>query len=383
MKKISNISYEMYLWMYPIIYISNKFGVQGTIKGVSIQLVAIMIISLLTARFNQVIYIIIKKYRKKSLYTRITFRKISGAIITILLVLIMGVGVQGVKELPFETDTTELKELELALLEYENIEAQQLEEEIVEKVREYKDLMYSKSWEAIKVEYNRKETNITLLIEYNAQLIQNEETDKQIEAMSEVAAAQRKAQREAKAKAKAQNVQSTNNSSTSNGSASNTSNESVPAVSGSSSKSILFYGDSVMLGAASQIKKAFPNSRVDAVTSRQVSTVAKNASSIFGGYSTVVLALGTNGTFTESQGKAILGVISSSTKVYWVDSRGVSWSGSVNSMINTVVNQYSNASVISWNSYSSGQSSWFYSDGIHLKTAGQNAYAQMLYDRLK
>ncbi|MGN6711174.1 hypothetical protein [Anaerocolumna jejuensis] len=142
-------------------------------------------------------------------------------------------------------------------------------------------------------------------------------------------------------------------------------------------------GDSVMLGAAPEIQKVIPDCVIDAKESRQVWGTIElvndlDAKGELG--DTVIVALGTNGTFSESMGQKLLDAIGSKRTVYWVTAYGKSlyWQEDVNRMIERLVKKNKNLNIIDWASVASEHPEWFYDDGIHLNSEGQTGYANFI-----
>lgn len=143
---------------------------------------------------------------------------------------------------------------------------------------------------------------------------------------------------------------------------------------------ITMIGDSVMLGAKTNLEAAYPNAYIDAAESRQVWDLPDMISSLQSSghlYDTVVIALGTNGTFSQSRGQSIIDSLGNK-KIYWVNTCGESWAGDVNPVIKALCDANDNVTLIDWASAAMGNSAWFYGDGIHLTPAGQSGYADLI-----
>ena len=146
-------------------------------------------------------------------------------------------------------------------------------------------------------------------------------------------------------------------------------------------------GDSVMLGALPALQEALPGCVVDAKVSRQmwdaygvIDTLEANGQ--LGG--TVIIALGTNGPFAESEGQGIIDRLGPDRQIYWVTAFGTSlaWQEQSNSSIRALAEHNANVTLIDWAALASEHWDWLYSDGIHLQSAGQAAYAQLIADAL-
>lgn len=148
---------------------------------------------------------------------------------------------------------------------------------------------------------------------------------------------------------------------------------------------VTLIGDSVMLGAADNISSSMPGCIVDAKESRQVKAgveIAQGLEQQGNLKGTVVIALGTNGTFSQETGQALIDYLGTDRNIYWVYAYGVSWQDDSNSVIAALAANNSNVTVIDWPAYASGHSDYFYNDGIHLNGTGRSAYAQMLVDNV-
>ena len=150
---------------------------------------------------------------------------------------------------------------------------------------------------------------------------------------------------------------------------------------------ITIIGDSVLLGASAELKKINPNIIIDAKVSRQVSQakdIVKNLEREGKLGDIVVIALGTNGTFSSSTGKELIKAIGAKRQIYWVNVFGehLQWQEESNHMIESIVNEYKNVNLIDWSTYGESHKDWFVNDGIHLTESGCKAYATLLYNNI-
>jgi len=147
--------------------------------------------------------------------------------------------------------------------------------------------------------------------------------------------------------------------------------------------SIVGIGDSVMLGAVSNLYKTFPNGYFDAEVSRTAWVAGgiiqslKNKG-ILG--NPIVLNLGANGDCPNSCKLDIIRK-AENRKLFWINVTNDK-DVSVNDEILDLSNKYDNVYVIDWNSVSKGHSEYFLSDGIHLTEEGRKIYVQTIYDRI-
>ena len=144
---------------------------------------------------------------------------------------------------------------------------------------------------------------------------------------------------------------------------------------------VTFIGDSVMLGAMNNLKKAFPNSYFDSKESR----------STYVGYTIIqelkeskklgdpaVIHLGTNGDCKNGCKEKIMDLLTDRT-VFWINTTNYTY---VNDSINELAEKYSNLHVIDWYNLSKGHSDWFYADGIHLPPTGRKEYTNIVYNAI-
>jgi len=154
------------------------------------------------------------------------------------------------------------------------------------------------------------------------------------------------------------------------------------------SQEITAIGDSVMLGASSKIQELMPNCIIDAKVARQAWSaldIAKELNRQENLKDTVIIALGTNGTFQSEVGQELLDYLGTDREIYWVTAYGktLSWQEEVNTVIYELAEQNDNLHVIDWASEASQHSDWFYEDGIHLKLDGQSGYASLLFEAIQ
>lgn len=156
-----------------------------------------------------------------------------------------------------------------------------------------------------------------------------------------------------------------------------------PAVSPLDPASVTMVGDSVLLGAMPALQEALPGCVVDGKVSRQV----WDAPAVFDALETsgqlgrvVVIALGTNGTFSVEQGQSLIDRLGPDRQIYWVTAYGayLAWQEQSNEAIRAVAAQNDNVTLIDWAAEAPGHGDWLYSDGIHLQPPGQQAYAAMI-----
>jgi peptidoglycan/LPS O-acetylase OafA/YrhL len=146
-------------------------------------------------------------------------------------------------------------------------------------------------------------------------------------------------------------------------------------------------GDSVLLAASEAMSKAFPGMTVDASVGRQSRGVfarikARKDADKLG--DVVVISTGTNGTVLASDLTQMLTLLQDRSRIVLVTPKAPrSWVDKNVSIIKGVGAGFPNVRIADWNSYAKGHRDWFYSDGIHTKGAGSQAYAGMVREALR
>ena len=142
-------------------------------------------------------------------------------------------------------------------------------------------------------------------------------------------------------------------------------------------------GDSVMLGALSELYDQFPNGYFDAGTSR-TSYVADGIVSYIENMGllgdVVVFNFGANGEGPDWVREEVVDRLSD-RKVFWLTNtnRSTFW---VNDSIKELAASRSNLTIIDWNEISEGHDEYFISDGIHLTEEGRKAFAGAIFDSI-
>ena len=146
-------------------------------------------------------------------------------------------------------------------------------------------------------------------------------------------------------------------------------------------------GDSVFLGAAPAFQKVQKNVIINAKISRQVYhgiDVAKKMKKKGTLGNTVILSLGTNGNFNPATGQALIDFLGKNRKIYWVNIYGknIGWQKKVNKTIQELAKKNENVTVINWAKTAKKHADWFYQDGTHLNTKGQQGFARFIKKKL-
>jgi len=140
-------------------------------------------------------------------------------------------------------------------------------------------------------------------------------------------------------------------------------------------------GDSVMLGAKSQLKAAGVR-KVDAAVSRQASVgpglVRERGASL---PEHVVVHLGTNGTYTLKMCRRLVRSAGPARTVYLVTVKVPrAWEDVNNRMLHRCDAKFRSDRVVlvDWNSVASKNPEYLYADGYHLRPEGAKAFARMV-----
>lgn len=287
-KFISNISYEIYLVQYPVIYLYEILSVNKDEVYAKV-----LVVSLITIVISVIIHFVLSKTE--------TMKKLKMSLSAVVLFVSLFGGYQFVIS---QDHTEEMKQLEAELAAHaEEMEKQNVEYE--EKLKQEND-----AWE-----------------ELLAQLEPDEEAVKQ-------------------------------------------SISRLPVV---------CLGDSVMLGAAPNLRSKFSNGYVDAKVSRTAYVMPGILKSIkIKG--PVVIHAGTNGDAPESVKKEIM-KLCGNNDVFWLtvtNDKDVK----VNEKLKKFVEKYENAHIIDWQQYSKGHEDWFYGDRIHLREVGKKEYTALIFNSI-
>ena len=141
-------------------------------------------------------------------------------------------------------------------------------------------------------------------------------------------------------------------------------------------------GDSVMLGAAPDLLAGFPDIGIDAEVSRQwwdlPALVTAHAKQGPGG--TVVIGLGTNGTWSAAEILGALQPLGNRPVVLVNTFVQRSWSDDVNAQIAAVATARPHTCVADWHALAGAHKDWIGFDGVHPDEAGRRGYGKLLVD---
>ncbi|QOX65777.1 acetyltransferase [Anoxybacterium hadale] len=145
-------------------------------------------------------------------------------------------------------------------------------------------------------------------------------------------------------------------------------------------------GDSLMIGIEPYLQKRMPGAIVDGKIGRQM----HQAPDVISGLEkegklgkTVIIELGSNGSFTEKQLANTLDSLKCAEQIILMNTRVPRpWETAVNDTIGKVAQSYPNVKLIDWYSASNGHNEYFYSDGVHLNQKGAEAYGNLIVEAL-
>lgn len=155
----------------------------------------------------------------------------------------------------------------------------------------------------------------------------------------------------------------------------------APNASAADDLDAIAFGDSVMLGAKSQLKDAGVGT-VDAKVSRQAYTgpgLLRDKGARLPEH--VVVHLGTNGTYTLKMCKQLVRAAGKSRTVYLVNLKVPrSWEKENNRMLSKCDSKFRSDRVVllDWNEIASKNPGYLYADGVHLRPEGAAAFAKMV-----
>ena len=141
-------------------------------------------------------------------------------------------------------------------------------------------------------------------------------------------------------------------------------------------------GDSVMVGAAPGLYDQFgDNIYIDAKVGRQakgVPDIVASLRSSRGLGDVLVVHIGTNGTFTADQIRAVKEAAGATPVVFLTVRADRSWIADVNSTLGEVVPHLPGAYLADWHRFSDPHGDWFRPDTVHLTKVGIAEYADFV-----
>ncbi len=149
-----------------------------------------------------------------------------------------------------------------------------------------------------------------------------------------------------------------------------------------SGEGITIISDSLLIDAKPMMEENLPGIVIDTLKGRQMYDAPQvidqlRADKKLG--ETVVIALGSNGAFTEKQLMKTLDCLEGVKDILLINTRVPKpWEPVVNEMMEKVLKSYSEVELVDWYGTSKGHGDYFYQDGVHLNQRGMDAYYEML-----
>lgn len=148
-----------------------------------------------------------------------------------------------------------------------------------------------------------------------------------------------------------------------------------------SEKPISMIGDSILLSAVDALTNVFPKSHIDGLVGRQLyaSGDAIHAMEARGEMAdTLVIVLGSNGTFTQEQIEDLLDPLADRT-IYLVNTHvDRPWRADANARLADYAKAHKNTHLIDWDKAATGHDEWFWGDGTHCNPEGAVAFTNLL-----
>jgi peptidoglycan/LPS O-acetylase OafA/YrhL len=144
-------------------------------------------------------------------------------------------------------------------------------------------------------------------------------------------------------------------------------------------------GDSVMLGAVTDMERAIPNLNINAIEGRQAADGFNEVNTLLsGGHlgQDIVLQVGTNGTIDPGALNGVLARLAGRRVVLLNVHVPRPWQNADNDTIAAAVKAHPTVELIDWNAIASAHPEWFWNDGIHLRPAGAQAYTALVVTAL-
>ncbi|GFM15053.1 O-acetyltransferase OatA [Bacillus sp. FW1] len=151
-------------------------------------------------------------------------------------------------------------------------------------------------------------------------------------------------------------------------------------------KEVLAIGDSVMLDISSHLHQSLSNVTIDGKVGRQMSQaleLAKEYKSFNQPNKTVIIELGTNGYFTNSQIEQLLQSFSKA-HIYLVNTRVPrQWESKVNESLQHQASAHQNVTLVDWHTEALQHPEYFTPDGVHLVPKGAKALTALIVQAMK
>ena len=150
---------------------------------------------------------------------------------------------------------------------------------------------------------------------------------------------------------------------------------------------VTIIGDSVVIGATDALREIFPALTIDARIGRQMYSAPGVMDQLIAQGAVgqhVVITLGTNGRFNESDLQSTIEKVGTDRKIYLVNTRMPdSWQDRVNGMLRSIAEKYDHVTLIDWYTHSGPHPEFFEPDQTHLNREGAASYARLILRALE
>ncbi len=147
------------------------------------------------------------------------------------------------------------------------------------------------------------------------------------------------------------------------------------------------FGDSVLVGAETDLATRTSRLHFDAVEGRQAYDVLDDVADRAAEHRLqpdVLIHIGNNGIISAAQLRDTLGELADRRRVVlFTDRVPRDWQDPNNRIIRSMSGKYRNVTVVDWHALSSGHGNWLYSDGLHLTAVGAAAYSGIAIQALR
>lgn len=149
---------------------------------------------------------------------------------------------------------------------------------------------------------------------------------------------------------------------------------------------LVLIGDSLGVNVGNRLKELYPNSIVDAQISRQLFdsvSVAESYSQYDSNETALIIMLGTNGYFSESDLEDLVAPFPKAKKLFVNIKSPISWEDSSNKMLQEFAQKNENTVLIDWNSVATQHPEYLESDNTHLNYIGVDALIDIFETELR
>lgn len=149
---------------------------------------------------------------------------------------------------------------------------------------------------------------------------------------------------------------------------------------------LVLIGDSLGVNVGNRLKELYPNSIVDAQISRQLFDsvpVAESYSGYDSNETALIIMLGTNGYFSESDLEDLVAPFPKAKKLFVNIKSPISWEDSSNKMLADFAKKKENTVLIDWNSVATQHPEYLEPDNTHLNYIGVDALVEIFQNELR